>query len=108
MATAFVIAGLGTILFWIAVIALLLVILSKDKENCKVFLLTYLVLAYFYGITCGVTANAESRSLFGDIPLIETFIGFTKIFLFTFLIANIPSLIMFLIYQIKFYKEAKV
>lgn len=99
MATAFVFLFYGTILLIWAIITLLIIILNKNKENCKGFLLLYFILTYIFGILCGMTCQAELNWLpYG----LKSYLDFIETFLFVFIISNIPSLIMFLIYKNKF------
>jgi len=102
MGTAIVFLFYGTILLTWAIITLLIEILNKNKQSCKGFLLFYFILTYFLSILCGMTCKSELSWLhygwnsYGD---------FIETFLFVFIISNIPSLIMLLIYKNKFKKE---
>lgn len=101
MATAFFIVFFGPILFVWAIISLFVVVLNKNKENCKGFLLLYFIFTYVFSILCGMTCQAELNWLpYG----LKSYLDFIEAFLFVFIISNIPSLIMLAIYKEKFPK----
>lgn len=102
MGTALVFLFYGKVLLIWAIITLLIVILNKNKENCKGFILLYFIFTYFFGILCGMTCKSELSWLHRGL---KSYGDFIVTFLFVFIISNIPSLIMLLICKNKFKKE---
>lgn len=102
MGTAICILGFGTILFWLAIIILLIILFSKNKELCEGIRVLYFWLTCIYAIFCAIIGFVESLALSGSSQLLQIFFGTIWIFLVLFSIANIPSLILRLIYKNKF------